>query len=91
MNIICLYFISILIFGIYADYQLYEVTSFNKFERNLLYSFQVLYDDIVFPNGVSNEAAIPMNVLVKTDQVKVFETQLDLYGIQYVWISPFSM
>lgn len=70
-----------------SDYILYEVTAFNPNERGLLYSMHLNMPAITFLNGVTNEAAIPMDVIVKRDAAQIFEHSLQSKNIQYKHIS----
>lgn len=70
-----------------SDYVLYEVTAFNPNERGLLYSMHLKEPSITFLNVVTNEAAIPMDVIVKRDATHIFENRLQFLHIQYKRIS----
>lgn len=67
----------------FDNYTLYEVTAFNYRERALLYFLYVRNDMIVFVNGITNEAAVPMDVIVDGCCTKFFEEKLQDNNIEY--------
>lgn len=69
---------------------LYEVTAFNPHERQILYFMHIKKSSTIFINGVTNEAAIPIDVIVQNDTCPKFEAKLRSDGIQYESISPIT-
>ncbi|XP_069354135.1 uncharacterized protein [Maniola hyperantus] len=65
-----------------SDYVLYEITAFNPRERVILYNMQSKITSVIFLNGVSNEAAIPMNVVVNKKIYHMFEGSMRSLKIQ---------
>lgn len=65
---------------------LYEVIGFNSRERALLYSIHIKDDNTFFLNGVTNEAAMPMDVIVEGNGVEKFESRLLSQDVQYTYI-----
>lgn len=47
-----------------SNYYLYKVTAFNLHERTILYDLNIRVDSVIFLNGVTNDAALPMDVVV---------------------------
>lgn len=86
-NVIILFFLPQFTF---ENFVVYEVTAFNPHERELLYSLHVKNTSNIFVNGVSNEAALPMKVIVETNAAQAFEDKLNAYGIQYTSVSFIS-
>lgn len=67
------------------DYgKLYEITAFNDHERSVLYNFQTSNESVIFLNGVTNEAAMPMYVIVENCCLHEFEQRLRFEGIEYI-------
>lgn len=67
-----------------SNYSLYEVTAFNPRERALLYYLYTKNEKIVFMNGITNEAAIPMDVLVDRCCTSFFEDKLRDNDIEFI-------
>lgn len=67
-----------------TNYTPYEITAFNMHERNFLYHLHVKNPKIIFMNGVTNEAAIPMDLVVRTDEALIFEEKLHSFDIQFI-------
>lgn len=66
------------------NYSIYEITAFNTRERAVLFTLHLRVDDMTFLNGISNEAAEPMDVLVKKCCTDEFETLMRANDIEYV-------
>ncbi|CAH2233926.1 jg14684 [Pararge aegeria aegeria] len=73
-----------------SDYVLYEVKAYNSHERALLYALQLRVPLITFLNGVSNEAAIPMDVIVNREISHMFEGSLRALDIQWNRVSQIT-
>lgn len=71
------------------NYRLYEITAFNQRERRALYFIYSNESTIYFMNGISNEAAIPINVIVEEQNAYAFEIKLHANNIQYAYLKPF--
>lgn len=71
-----------------GNYTLYEITAYNPRERAMLYSFHIKDGNIIFLNGVTNEAALPMNVAVSDNFQGEFENLLNVFNIQYHYAYP---
>lgn len=69
-------------------YTIYEVTAFNARERALLYYMYIRNDNVIFLNGVSNEAGVPMDIVVDACCTKTFEDKLKDNDIEYIIIPP---
>lgn len=67
-----------------GNYTLYEVTAFNHRERALLYFLYVRNDNIVFLNGITNQAALPMDIIVDGCCTKYFEDKMRDNDIEFV-------
>lgn len=68
------------------NYTIYEVTAFNARERGLLYYMYIRNDHVIFMNGVSNEAGVPMDIVVDECCTKTFEDKLRDNDIEYIVI-----
>lgn len=90
LNVILLLFFVDSIFStdIYMEklknYSIYQVTAFNRHERAVLYSLYTKVDDMVFINGITNEASLPMDVFVDNQGTEEFETLLQSNDIEYI-------
>lgn len=73
------------------NYRIYEVTAFNHHERSLLHFKHINNHEFIFLNGITNEAAIPMNVIVKNSSSQDFEAYLEFNFIQYIHRNDISM
>ncbi|KAF9794332.1 hypothetical protein SFRURICE_019055, partial [Spodoptera frugiperda] len=71
----------------FSNYAVYEVSAFNARERALLYYLYVKNDELVFLNGISNEAAVPMDIIVDKCCTNFFEDKLRADGIEFVKIN----
>ncbi|KAG6463427.1 hypothetical protein O3G_MSEX013871 [Manduca sexta] len=69
-----------------VKYTLYEVTAYNQRERAFLYSLHINNDKYIFVNGVTNEAAIPIYVIVKECCLELFEKDLYANNIDFTYI-----
>lgn len=80
------FYITIVLLQKYPEYDgatLYSIKCFNEQERQLLSSVQFKNDMFVFLNGITNEAGLPIHVIViKADQ-SLFEDILISNGIQF--------
>lgn len=63
--------------------ELYEVTAYNSHERSVLYEMYIMNNSIVFLNGVTNEAVMPIQVIVDKCCTKTFESMLQKEAIEY--------
>ena len=72
------------------NYTFYEVTAFNPHEREILYFMHIKRPSTIYINGVSNEAAIPIDIVVHNSATRKFEAKLESDGIQYNLISLIS-
>ncbi|XP_050674090.1 zinc carboxypeptidase-like [Leptidea sinapis] len=68
-----------------AIYSLFEVTAYNNRERRVLYDLYRKHYEFTFMNGITNEAALPINIAVENNYTKVFEKRLKAYDIQYLY------
>ncbi|KAH9645855.1 hypothetical protein HF086_010054 [Spodoptera exigua] len=66
---------------------IYEVTAFNTRERALLYYLYVKNEMLVFLNGITNEAAVSMDVVVDKCCTTFFEEKLSNDDIEFVKIN----
>ncbi|CAH1643627.1 unnamed protein product [Spodoptera littoralis] len=71
----------------FENYAIYEVTAFNARERALLYYLYVKNEELVFLNGITNEAAVPMDVIVDKCCTSFFEEKLRDDDIEFVKIN----
>ncbi|XP_075987499.1 carboxypeptidase B-like [Anticarsia gemmatalis] len=69
---------------LFENFSVYEVTAFNKRERAVLHTLYVTVNDMVFVNGVTNEASFPMVILVDKCCLKEFETIMRDNNIEYL-------
>ncbi|CAH2100212.1 unnamed protein product [Euphydryas editha] len=74
-----------------GNYTPYKITAYNMHERNFLYQLHVKNPKVIFINGVTNEAAIPMDVIVRTDTVQMFEEKLHSFDIQFMHVPQISI
>ncbi|XP_047514279.1 zinc carboxypeptidase-like isoform X2 [Pieris napi] len=70
-----------------SKYRFYKITAFNQRERRVLYAIYTKEKTINFLNGISNEAAIPIDVAVQEQYAHIFETKLQTYNIQYLYFT----
>ncbi|XP_061715556.1 zinc carboxypeptidase-like [Cydia pomonella] len=66
-------FISLLTSNADKNYTLYKLVALTKRDRQTLYIIHRNYDHSYFLNGVTNEAAIPMHVVVEDKYMTEFE------------------
>lgn len=64
-------------------YSLYRVTAFNAHEREVLYDMFLTQDNVIFLNGVTNDAALPMDIVVNSCCIEEFEMKLQDKYIEY--------
>lgn len=88
-SIFAIYFCMLVLHVTYCykafdNISLYEVTAFNSQERAFLYYLYVKEEMIVFLNGITNEAALPMDVVVDECCTRYFEEKLIANNIEYV-------
>lgn len=72
---------------VFANYTMYEVTAFSSVERSVLYSIHLRNKNVCFLNDITNEAAIPMNVIVNNCCKESFERKLYRNNIQFAQLS----
>lgn len=73
------------------QYSLYRVTAFNTHERKALYDMHLKNDNVVFLNGVTNDAALPMDIIVNDCCTEEFEIFLQDKYIEYINIDSDQM
>lgn len=67
-----------------SQHALYQVTAFNFYERQFLYQIYITDHNIFFLNGVTNDAALPMIIVVNECCIKEFELNLQDKNIEYI-------
>ena len=75
----------------FENYTIYEVTAFNYRERALLYFLYVRNEKIVFINGITNDAAVPMDVIVDGCCTKFFEEKLKDNDIEFIIVPKHNL
>lgn len=83
-----MYLLILLPHVIATDYTLYKVTAFNSIERSILYQIHFKSHYFYFVNGVTNEAIIPIDIIVEGSRTKTFERLLLKNNIQFSKFSP---
>lgn len=65
-------------------YSLYRVTAFNANERKVLYDMYIKKESVVFLSGITNDAGLPMDIVVHSCCTEQFEMDLQDKYIEYI-------
>lgn len=67
----------------YELYQFYEINAFSPHERKFLNKLHIREPSLIFLNGVTNDASIPIQVIVEPQYNKEFQQHLEEIGAEY--------